>query len=513
MGGLFFKLYHAGMSNCRMSLDIGVGLAHLTGRTLVPYGVRAPWSSHPLLGTQKDTTHCATVLDLFQLPVGVDYGHQRVTEIDEEHANRPWTGGVYDSALIIDEELCPDSEDFVAFRNRRHFVWYLSHAPSDDENMLVDNETLGFYSHFFYGAPEKLAELRELLRRIRPETPYRELAMRIAKSLAPFNAVHIRRGDFLYSGISLRANRVTGGEVTKNLASRFSRNDRLVVCTDVSSADWFAPLLKYFRHVVFLDQLLLHDPWAAEFRALPFHDDTVLALITQLVAEEAQCFVGTPFSSFTSLIQRARGFRKKQSKFLYCYSDWDPQHVPFKRCEFPEVQDGPYSWNRTLYPVMPGVYSWFREWPECFQSAAVGNGGTVAPAGTVTLEAREAEVHGVEARYEQTYLLDNIGYWTNPDDYVSWEFTIESEQRYMVAIRYACPRNCAGGTFLVELSGGESVCGTTVSTGDWTIFSSWQWLGKINLSEGQHQLNVRILSMPGEAAMNLIGIRLTPVSE
>jgi hypothetical protein len=83
----------------------------------------------------------------------------------------------------------------------------------------------------------------------------------------------------------------------------------------------------------------------------------------------------------------------------------------------------------------------------------------------------------------------------------------------MVAIRYACPRNCAGGTFLVELSGGESVCGTTVSTGDWTIFSSWQWLGKINLSEGQHQLNVRILSMPGEAAMNLIGIRLTPVSE
>ena len=264
------------------------------------------------------------MLDLFQLPVGVDYGHQRVAEIDEEQASRPWTGGVYDSALIVDEEPLHDSEDFVAFRNRRHFVWNLSQAPSNDKDMLVDNETLGFYSHFFYGAPEKLAELRDLLRRIRPLAPYRELARRIARSLAPFNAVHIRRGDFLYSGISLRADRVTANEVTKNLATRFARNYRLVVCTDVSSADWFAPLLKYFRDVVFLDQLLLDDPWAADFRALPFHDDTVLALLTQLVAEEAQCFVGTPFSSFTSLIQRARGFKKKQSKFLYCYSDWDP---------------------------------------------------------------------------------------------------------------------------------------------------------------------------------------------
>ena len=122
-------------------------------------------------------------------------------------------------------------------------------------------------------------------------------------------------------------------------------------------------------------------------------------------------------------------------------------------------------------------------------------------------------MHGAEARYEQTYLLDNIGYWTNPDDYVSWEFSVESGQRYMLAIRYACPPNCAGATFLVELSSGESVSGTTVSTGDWTIFSSWQRLGKINLSEGQHQLTVRILSMPGEAAMNLIGIRLTPMSD
>jgi hypothetical protein len=355
--------------------------------------------------------------------------------------------------------------------------------------------------------------LRSVLSRIRPRAAYRELAKRIAKSLAPFNAVHIRRGDFRSSRISPRAGRVPCSEVTKNLATRFSRSDRLVVCTDSSSEkNWFTPLLKHFRDVVFVDRVLLSDPWKDEFRSLPFHDDSVLALLTQLIAEEAQSFVGTPFSTFTAVIQRARGLNGKQSKFLYCYSDWDPLYVPFRRCEFLQVQDGPYSWNRIIYPIMPGVHSWFREWPESFQSAAESNGSTVTPDGTVLLQAREANVHGNQARYEQSYLLDNIGYWTNPNDQVTWEFSVARAQLYMLAIRYACPVDCAGGTFVVELSNGEYVSGTTMDTGDWTTFSSWHQLGNIRLETGWHKLKVRFLNMPGHATMNLAAVRLTPIA-
>jgi hypothetical protein len=255
--------------------------------------------------------------------------------------------------------------------------------------------------------------------------------------------------------------------------------------------------------------MLLHE-WRAEFCALPFHDDTVLALMTQLVAERAECFVGTLFSTFTALIQRARGLKGRQSEFLYCYSDWDPKFVPFKYCEFVPVQDGPYSWNRVLYPVCPGVHSWFREWPESFATASAAYGSKVAPEGTVLLPACEAQVRGIEARYEQSNLLDNIGYWTNPDDYVTWDFFLQFGNTYAIEIRCACPEECAGSTFLIELDNGENVTGEVAATGDWTIFSSWQRLGRTNLGPGEHVLSVRILTMPNYAAMNLAAVRLVP---
>jgi hypothetical protein len=512
MRSLYFKLYNAGLSNCRMSLEVGVGLAYLTNRTLVPYAVKAPWTSEPLPQFQKERIQRATVLDLFHLPVPVDRQYEPVVKLKKPHPIRPWTGGVYDAAFIMDSNSSPDSEDFCAFRNRRHHVWTLSQAPSDDGDLLIDNDTLGFCSHFFYGAPSRLSELHSVLRRIRPRSAYRELAKRIADSLAPFNAVHIRRGDFCSSGISPRSGRVPCSEITKNISTRLSRNDRLLVCTDSSSDKrWFAPLLKHFRDVVFVDQVL-QNTWMDEFRALPFHDDSVMALLTQLVAEEAQCFVGTPFSTFTALIQRARGLNRKQSKFLYCYSDWDPLYVPFRRCKFLQVQDGPYSWNRILYPIMPGVHSWFREWPESFQSAIEPNGNTATTDGTVLLQARDASIHGTEARYEQSYLLDNIGYWENPEDHISWEFPVARAQPYRLSIRYACPQECAGASFLVELSNGEYLSGITVDTGDWIIFSSWLQLGKTSLSSGWHKLTVRILTMSGHAAMNLVAVRLTPIT-
>ena len=42
MRRLFVPGYYSGFSNNKMSLDIAVVLAHLTGRTLVPYRFRLP---------------------------------------------------------------------------------------------------------------------------------------------------------------------------------------------------------------------------------------------------------------------------------------------------------------------------------------------------------------------------------------------------------------------------------------------------------------------------------------
>lgn len=508
MGQLFFKLYDAGLSNCRMSLDIGVGLAYLTGRTLTPYGVKPPWTSRPLLRRNHDYTERATVFHLFDLPVPVESIYSRKRNIRLAQVKRPWSGSVVDSVFVMNGNAHPDDEAFPSFVNRRSHIWTLNEEVAD-EDLLVDESTLGLYSHFFYGDSSSQSRLRAVIHRIRPRRPYRDLAKRIADSLAPFNTVHIRRGDFQYAGLTPRAHRVTGREITENLATRLSRNDRLVICTDESSnQEWFAPIRRHFRDIIFLDQLLLND-WRSEFFALPFHDDAVVALVTQLVAARAQCFVGTLFSTFSALIQRARGMSGRQSQFLYCYSDWHPKFVPYRHCEFLPVQDGLYSWNRILYPVCPGVHSWFREWPESFDSVSVDD-SRITPDGTLVLRPSDASICGTTARYERSYLLDNIGWWTDSNDYVTWSFSIAFEQAYSVEIRYACPGHCAGSIFALEFDGEYLLSGKVSATWDWTVFSSWCKVGSIDLCAGDHVVAARILHMQGHAAMNLAGVRLVP---
>jgi hypothetical protein len=513
MSRLFFKLYYAGLSNCRMSLDIGVGMAYLTGRTLVPFAVKPSWSSDPLV--QNNGVPRPTVLDLYAIPGNIqyDYANRRkiTTKAQTKAPLKPWDAPVADSVFADSDTVDPEDKNFRAFRNGRPHLWRTAEA-AHDKDICFDNFTLGMYSHFFYLPEPRRSDLRIVLSKVRPKRIYRELAKKIAASLGPFNAVHIRRGDFRYSRLSPRGDSITGIEVCRNLATRFASRDRLVICTDSSSDKiWFAPLLRHFCDVVFLDQLMLNE-WAEDLRALPFYDDSVLALMTQLIAAHAKCFIGTLYSTFSAMIQRERGLKRRQSSFLYCYSDWEPRLVPFSRCEFPAVQDGPYSWNRTLYPVSPGVHAWFREWPEAFAPLATQK--HVIPEGIVDLPAAEAHIRGTQLRYERSLVNDNLGYWNNPEDAASWNFKTYNSELNELQLRYACPPECAGSCYVIEIGSQRRriarVTGCTSSTGSWTVFSSWQPVGRLHLPRGSHTLTVRILSLRGYAAMNLGGVRLIP---
>jgi hypothetical protein len=128
------------------------------------------------------------------------------------------------------------------------------------------------------------------------------------------------------------------------------------------------------------------------------------------------------------------------------------------------------------------------------------------------LLASEASVHGFEARYERSIVHDNIGYWTNPGDYVTWNFSVARDMVCRVEIRYACGNESAGSTYTVGIEG-DLVAGTVAATGGWTIFSSWQTIGTMNISAGRHVLFVRVVVMPASAVMNLAGIRLVPIHE
>jgi len=134
---------------------------------------------------------------------------------------------------------------------------------------------------------------------------------------------------------------------------------------------------------------------------------------------------------------------------------------------------------------------------------------TPARDGSFVLAARDAEIHGNTAQYESGGDRDNIGFWTNASDWVSWQCSVPADGAYNVEVTYACPDESAGSTFTVGAEGGETVTSTVASTGSWTAFQS-KTLGQIRLSAGRNTIAVRVKEMPRGAVMNLRQVRLVP---
>jgi len=143
---------------------------------------------------------------------------------------------------------------------------------------------------------------------------------------------------------------------------------------------------------------------------------------------------------------------------------------------------------------------------------------TQAADGSLTLSAIEATVHGETARYESGDGKDNIGFWTNPKDYVTWEATIQQPGTFEAEITYACENASAGSTFKLIVTGqgagggGETGLGGTIeATGAWNKFVT-RALGTLKIAgPGRCTVAVKPETMPRGAVMNLKAITLRPV--
>jgi alpha-L-fucosidase len=129
--------------------------------------------------------------------------------------------------------------------------------------------------------------------------------------------------------------------------------------------------------------------------------------------------------------------------------------------------------------------------------------------GSITLCAVDAVIHGHTARYESGGGKDNIGFWTNVADSVSWTFHTDRTGSYAVLLTYACDPTTPGGTFKLVCSGQE-LTGTIAATDSWTDFREFS-LGEISISNtGSSELRIQPIAIPHNALMNLKSIELRP---
>jgi len=131
--------------------------------------------------------------------------------------------------------------------------------------------------------------------------------------------------------------------------------------------------------------------------------------------------------------------------------------------------------------------------------------------GSLTLLAEDSEIHGHTTQLEgKKDGPKNIGYWRNPDNWVSWSGQIEKPGKYKVELDYACPANTAGTTFDVEV-GKAKVSGTVEPTAGWDDYQQ-RPIGEVMIDQaGALEIIVRPKKKAGDAIMNLRSVKLTPV--
>jgi hypothetical protein len=358
------------LSNKRMALEVGVGLAHLSGRTLsMPVDRPVGWGPRPAVG-EDVAGPPSSLRDLFAVPVPV-MGEAETTAAVAGRPVVPVDWPDLHTVVVVDPpglaaDADPDSvADLEAFATGRPAVGF---DPRWDEAAVLDVpvRALGFYSYLFYLRPERRRELFALMERIHPRQPYVDLAEHLAAGLGRFNVAHIRRTDHLVGVPAYRA--VSPWLLRDNLASVFPAEERLVVCTEADpDSDVFVPLRSHFADVVFLSQAVLgSSTWRERFLGLPRHDDPALAMVSQEVAVRAQRFAGTFASTFTGNIHRGRHLRDPAEPFLFT-ADFLGGGTRFEAGRYLPVHPGPYTWNRLGYPVGPDALAWMREWPEVAQ--------------------------------------------------------------------------------------------------------------------------------------------------
>lgn len=128
--------------------------------------------------------------------------------------------------------------------------------------------------------------------------------------------------------------------------------------------------------------------------------------------------------------------------------------------------------------------------------------------GSIDLPASEAALHGSTLQYESGGGHDNIGYWTNPEDWVDWEFTISHPGKFEVAALVAA---LGSGSFELSVAG-QTLRGAAPVTGNYTEFTTLK-LGTIALpNAGKTALAVKPIK-DGWQPLNLKSIHLEPATK
>ena len=125
------------------------------------------------------------------------------------------------------------------------------------------------------------------------------------------------------------------------------------------------------------------------------------------------------------------------------------------------------------------------------------------------MHSRTAEVHGVMLRYEPLPHKTTLGYWVRPEDYATWEFTVDKPGRFTVEVLQGCGKGQGGSDVEVRV-GDQKMTFVVEDTGHFQNFKPRD-IGAVTLDKpGRYRLEIRPLKKAAAAVMDVRQVTLKP---
>ena len=333
-----FAPYRAGLVNVLLSYEVAFALAHITGRTLVlppstyfANGIVADDYDKPdnfldiwsILDKECVTSNidCVDFDDVPELKekksemggIRHGFGEQEGNEkfshtayiqdhIDDLHLLE-WDPNITISAkpaVFTNQEY--STKDFTNFVNGREVI---DLSKIDDKFLHFEANLFGMYWYSVYpGDENKRNHMKNVVNKcIKYKKRFYELFEGVKPRLGKYNAVHVRRTDFLHVKKDDMASVNTPSKLKDVLLKFFDTNTTLYISTDEQSKSFFNDVLQEYQDVYFF-----HD--FEEFSNL---SKLETAVMEQVICSQAQFFFGTFSSTYTKRINVMRGLENRQA--------------------------------------------------------------------------------------------------------------------------------------------------------------------------------------------------------
>lgn len=132
--------------------------------------------------------------------------------------------------------------------------------------------------------------------------------------------------------------------------------------------------------------------------------------------------------------------------------------------------------------------------------------------GRIVLHSSTAKAHGEKMHYEEQEKKNTLGFWVNPADWASWDFEVRQPGTYAIHIWQGCGKGSGDSEVEIKCAG-QSCRFKVEDTGHFQNFKERE-IGTVAFDkEGPQTLEVRPISKPGAAVMDLRQVVLVPVKE